>query len=76
MIDGETGVLVRGGDIDGLARAIVETDFEAFDPARISAHAGKFSKPVFQAHFQAEVEWAERAELPVQPATELLVTSS
>jgi len=76
VIDGETGVLVPGDGIEGLAQAIGTTDFDRFDPARISAHATRFSKPVFQAQLQAEVEWAERRPQPAQPATELLVTSS
>jgi glycosyltransferase involved in cell wall biosynthesis len=54
--DGETGLLVQPGDVDALARGLAGTDFERFDSKRIAAHAGAFSKSVFQKRLREEVE--------------------
>jgi glycosyltransferase involved in cell wall biosynthesis len=48
VVHGKTGVLVSGGDVDGLAAAMASTRFEHFDQARIVAHANAFSKKAFQ----------------------------
>jgi glycosyltransferase involved in cell wall biosynthesis len=56
VIDGETGVLVADGSVDGLAEALREVDFDSFDPARIRRHAEQFSATRFKQRFRAEVE--------------------
>jgi glycosyltransferase involved in cell wall biosynthesis len=55
VLPGETGVLVEPGDIDALAEALRHTDFDAFSPRRIKAHAEQFSTVAFQARIRAEV---------------------
>lgn len=56
VVDGETGRLVPPGDVEALARAITETDFDRFGQARIRAHAAKFSRDAFKQRLRAEVE--------------------
>jgi glycosyltransferase involved in cell wall biosynthesis len=56
VIDGETGVLVADGSVDGLAEAMREVDFDSFDPVRIRRHAEQFSVTRFKQRFRAEVE--------------------
>jgi glycosyltransferase involved in cell wall biosynthesis len=56
VIDGETGRLVPAGDVEALARAIKETDFERFGPARIRAHAARFSRDAFKRRLRGEIE--------------------
>lgn len=62
IVDGVTGVLVPGGDVDSMAEALREIDFRSFDSARIVEHAGRFSVEAFKARFSAEVRraWLER----------------
>jgi glycosyltransferase involved in cell wall biosynthesis len=55
VAEGETGVLVEPDDVEALATALRDTDFDRFDPARIVAHAGGFSKPAFQARLRDQV---------------------
>jgi len=55
VIDGETGVLVPPNDVDALAEAMRETDWEGFDPARINRHAQAFSTAEFRRRFEQEV---------------------
>jgi glycosyltransferase involved in cell wall biosynthesis len=55
VLDGETGVLVPPGDVDGLAEALRETDFDAFDGERIRAHAARFSTDAFKQRLTREV---------------------
>jgi glycosyltransferase involved in cell wall biosynthesis len=49
VVPGDTGVLVPPGDVDAMAEALRETDFEAFDSTRLRDHASTFSKAAFQA---------------------------
>lgn len=56
VIDGETGVLIEPGDVDCLAEAMREVDFDAFDQDRIRSHAEQFSLEGFRDRFVAEVE--------------------
>ena len=60
VVDGITGVLVE--DDDGLAEALRDTDFDAFDPSLIVLNAQRFSTAAFQASLRREVEraWAAR----------------
>jgi glycosyltransferase involved in cell wall biosynthesis len=55
VIDGETGVLVQPNDVDALAEALRETDFDRFDGARIRANAERFSVEAFRTRLTAEV---------------------
>jgi glycosyltransferase involved in cell wall biosynthesis len=61
VIDGETGVLVRSGDVKELVRALRETRFDDFDPETLVRHAHGFSVESFKRRFRAEVEAAVRA---------------
>jgi glycosyltransferase involved in cell wall biosynthesis len=54
--DGETGVLVPPGSIDGLAEALREVDWEGFDVPALRASAARFSTAEFRLRFAAEVE--------------------
>lgn len=58
VVAGETGRLVREGDLDALTEALADTDFAAFDPARIRRNAERFSTKAFQGGFEAEVAYA------------------
>lgn len=62
VVDGVTGVRVTDGDVDALAEALRETDFDRFDPDAIVANAARFSTCAFQDRLRAEVEaaWAAR----------------
>jgi glycosyltransferase involved in cell wall biosynthesis len=54
-IPGETSVLVPVGDVNALAEAMRDTDFDRFSPDRIRAHAAGFSVDEFKRRFVAEV---------------------
>jgi glycosyltransferase involved in cell wall biosynthesis len=58
VVDGETGVLVPPGDVDSLARGLRDTDWLAFDPSAIRAHALQFSTEAFRARLVQAVERA------------------
>jgi glycosyltransferase involved in cell wall biosynthesis len=68
VVDGETGVLVPSGDVDGLAEAIQYTDFDRFSPTRIREHAAEFSTPVFRRRFVSEVARVTGRYLDADPA--------
>ncbi len=55
VLDGRTGVLVKGGDVDALAEALREIDFDRFRPQDVRLHAQRFSRQAFQRRFAAEV---------------------
>jgi glycosyltransferase involved in cell wall biosynthesis len=55
IVPGDTGILVKSGDVDALAEALRYTDFDAFSPTRIKAHSAQFSVAAFQDHLRAEV---------------------
>lgn len=61
VVDGETGVLVEPDDAEQLARAMRETEFDRFEPARIVANANRFSKRAFQARLREAVKGAPTA---------------
>jgi glycosyltransferase involved in cell wall biosynthesis len=63
VVDGETGVLVSGGDPADFAEAIRESDLAAFQPAAARRNAERFSPQRFRTELVAEVERAvaERA---------------
>jgi glycosyltransferase involved in cell wall biosynthesis len=56
VVDGETGILVAPGDVESLAQALAETDFDGFDPTRIAAHAQRFSRERFKRRL---TQWVE-----------------
>jgi glycosyltransferase involved in cell wall biosynthesis len=56
VLDGATGVLVPGARPDDFAQALRDTDFDAFSPQRIRAHALQFSAAGFKRRFRREVE--------------------
>jgi glycosyltransferase involved in cell wall biosynthesis len=53
--DGETGVLFPNGDVDALAEALREIDWEGFEASRLRASAERFSSRRFQLRFSSEV---------------------
>ena len=55
IVDGETGVLVPPGDVDALAEALRETDFDRFRSERIRANAERFSAEAFKGRLLDEV---------------------
>jgi glycosyltransferase involved in cell wall biosynthesis len=55
VVPGDTGVLVKPEDVDGLAEALAYTDFDRFSPPLIAKHAAQFSRDAFQKRFLAEV---------------------
>jgi glycosyltransferase involved in cell wall biosynthesis len=55
VVSGETGVRVPVDDVQSLAEAMREVDWEAFDPAQIREHASRFSPEVFNSRFTEEV---------------------
>jgi glycosyltransferase involved in cell wall biosynthesis len=76
VVDGETGLLVPAGDVDALTRALGGTDFGRFEPARIVAHARRFSKAAFQRRLREQVRLAERPVPAVQAEEEAASTLS
>lgn len=52
---GQTGVLVPVGDVDALAEAMREIDWEAFNPRRIREQAERFSPTAFKRRFTEEI---------------------
>ena len=58
VAEGVSGVLVRPRDVDALAEALRETDFDAFDPAAVQAHARQFSTQAFQLRLRQAVSAA------------------
>ena len=55
-IPGATSILVPPGDVNALAAAMRETDFDQFSPERIQAHAAAFSTNEFKRRFVAETQ--------------------
>jgi glycosyltransferase involved in cell wall biosynthesis len=53
--DGQTGVLFPDGDVDALAEALREIDWEGFEASRLRASAERFSSRRFQLRFSSEV---------------------
>jgi glycosyltransferase involved in cell wall biosynthesis len=62
VIDRETGLLARPGDVDAFTRAIEDVDAFGFDPARAVHNAERFSVAAFQRSLAAEVNMAVRGD--------------
>lgn len=60
VIDQVTGVHVAPDDVEALATALREVDFESFDAGRIAEHARAFSKDAFQERLREEAGVAPR----------------
>ena len=77
VADGETGALVAPGDVDALAEALREIDWEAFDVGRLRASAARFSEPEFRRRLGVAVARVLRREgvTSPQPATRELALS-
>ena len=56
IVPDQTGVLVPPDDIDALAEAMRDVDFDAFRSEAIVAQARRFSVQVFRARLRAELE--------------------
>jgi len=65
VIDGETGVLFSPGDAGALAKILRHTDFDSFEPARLTAHAESFSTQRFQKRLRDTVA-AAIGQVPTQ----------
>ncbi len=55
VAEGETGLFVPAGDVDALAEALAQTDFERFSPIASRDHAARFSTRAFQRTLVREV---------------------
>jgi glycosyltransferase involved in cell wall biosynthesis len=64
VVPDQNGVLVPPGDVDALAEALRETDFERFDKTELVANAGRFSHEAFCERLTAEVHRAVGAASP------------
>lgn len=62
IIDGRTGVLVPPEDVDALAEAMRDGDFDAFDTGQVVANARRFSTDIFRDRLRAEL--ARVSEVP------------
>ncbi len=56
VVDGVTGLLVRGRSVEAMAEAIRRAVDRPFDAAAIRAHAERFSRPRFAAEIRACIE--------------------
>jgi len=56
VLDGETGLLAKLGEVDDFVRAIRGIDALDFDPERAVANAERFSVAAFQRRLAAEIE--------------------
>jgi glycosyltransferase involved in cell wall biosynthesis len=56
VVPGKTGVLVPPDDVDALADALANTDFDSFSPEEITKHAAGFSTSAFRKRLLAEVD--------------------
>jgi glycosyltransferase involved in cell wall biosynthesis len=55
VVRGQTGELAPVGDVDALAEALREVDFDSFDTGRITANAARFSERSFCDKLSSEV---------------------
>jgi glycosyltransferase involved in cell wall biosynthesis len=62
VADGETGALFPPGDVDALAEALREIDWEGFDVARLRASAARFTPHEFRRRLGAAISRALRGE--------------
>ena len=60
VVEGETGHRVPVDDVEALAEAMADGDFDRMDPLRIRANAERFSRERFRERLAAEVERAAR----------------
>jgi glycosyltransferase involved in cell wall biosynthesis len=60
VVEGETGHRVPVDDVEALAAAMADGDFDHMDPVRIRANAERFSRERFRERLRAEVERAAR----------------
>jgi glycosyltransferase involved in cell wall biosynthesis len=56
VVDGHTGLFTSPRDVQGLAEAMHDTDWHAFEPDVMRAQASRFSTQRFQRTFRREVE--------------------
>lgn len=71
VVDGETGVLVEGGDARAFGEAISETDFDRFRAEALALHAASFSTDAFRSNLLATIETLTGAQVPRAPAVSL-----
>jgi glycosyltransferase involved in cell wall biosynthesis len=62
VADGETGALCPPGDVDALAEALREVDWDSFDVARLRASAARFAPHEFRRRLDAAVSHALHGE--------------
>jgi glycosyltransferase involved in cell wall biosynthesis len=61
VVEGETGVHFKPGQVDELAEAMRDTDFDRFDPDKIVGNARRFSTRRFQKRLRRAVDVAVAA---------------
>ena len=55
VVDGVTGRFYREQTSDSLAQLVISTDYGAFDPTKLRAHALNFSPEAFRENIRREV---------------------
>jgi glycosyltransferase involved in cell wall biosynthesis len=77
VVPGLTGILFEDHSVDGLIEAIQQFRGDAFDPQRIVAHAGQFSRERFLEQMTAQIDDllsggrhspVLRSDIPAEPA--------
>jgi glycosyltransferase involved in cell wall biosynthesis len=64
VVDGRTGILLESQDVRLFASAMLDGDFDRFDPVALTDHAAQFSNERFRSHLAAEVERLTAAVAP------------
>jgi glycosyltransferase involved in cell wall biosynthesis len=58
VVEGRTGVFFPVDDVDSLAEAMRQVDFDQFDVEQLTSHAELFSESSFRRRLREEITWA------------------